>query len=294
MSKIIFQIALVFLLLSAANIQTISQQLACKQRALTALRPIPKLKYQCREGDIGDYHEKILKYPERVRAIDRYIKTLETFTDNGWWTTDVRDLNVCQFRQKAGTLSKEEKTEYEQSFFPELDGNNQFRLLRISDPCYQTQYNGSNLFLLYRGKGGRVFVTEILDGYFSRSDYGPGIDFAVHNGEQLIEIYSLSGGLYATLTNYYFTIDKKTNRAVPKNLFLDDGNKLTNKITSMMLLGESEEYGLPPKLEPLEVFKNNRLANRFDIFIDTGETLRDGNQRKFERLTLRWNGKFYR
>ena len=39
-------------------------------------RAIPKLKYDCREGESG-YNDKSLKYPERVSAIRRYTRTME-------------------------------------------------------------------------------------------------------------------------------------------------------------------------------------------------------------------------
>jgi hypothetical protein len=37
-------------------------------------------------------------------------------------------------------------------------------------PCYQTQYGGSNAFAAFIVKGGRVTVSQVLDGYFSRAD----------------------------------------------------------------------------------------------------------------------------
>lgn len=291
MSKFILQITAAFLLISALTAQTDSQSVACRQNAFTALRPIPELKYKCRR-DSDDYGSEILKYPERTGAINRYIKSLEKFTYNDWWKISVDDLNVCDFRKKTGILGDDEKKQYEESYFPLLRGNNQFRMISVADPCYQTGFNGASVFLLYR-KNKNVYATEIIDGYFSRADYGPEIDFAVHNKERIIEVSTTSGGLNPTITNYYFTIDKKTNKAIPKNLFAGDNKKLTNQITSMMLLGESGEYGLPPNLEPLVVFKKGRLAKSFDIFTDTAETFGEDNHQKFTRLTLRWNGKFY-
>jgi hypothetical protein len=292
MCKFIFQITTVFFLISALIVQTHSQTIACRQSAFTALRPIPKLKYKCRKG-IDDYEQKILKYPERIRAVNGFVKALEKFTNKDWWSTDVEDLNICDFSKKAGVFSIEEKERYEQSYFQKMLGNSQFRMISATDPCYQTGYNGANVFLLYR-KNGRVFVSEAIDGYFSRSDYGPEINFAANGSEEIVEVSTTSGGLHPTITNYYFTFDKKRNKIVPKKLFRDDGNKLSNKITSQMPLGDSEEYGLPPNLEPLEIFKNKRLAKSFDVFIYTGETFGEDNQDKFKRLTLRWNGKFYK
>lgn len=293
MSKILLRTAAVFLLLSTSIIQTFSQTPAvCRKEALAALRPIPKLKYRCRQ-DLQGYDEKMLKLPERVSAIKRYETLLAGFTSGNWWNISVNDLNVCDFRKKPGALSQAEKDEFEGgSYLFNLFGNNQIRVISTPDPCYQEGYGGSNVFLLYR-KNGRVFATEIIDGFFSRADNPIFVDFATQGGEPIIEISSTSGGLYPTITNYYFTIDKRTNRAVPKNLFEGDNKKLSNEITSMMLLGDSEEYGLPANLEPLQVLKNNRLTRSFDVFIDTGETFGEDKHQKFTRQTLRWNGKFY-
>jgi len=60
-----------------------------------------------------------------------------------------------------------------------------------------------------------------------------------------------------------------------------------------MILGEPEEYGLPPKSEALEIIKNNRLADSFYVFEDTGETFGEDNHQKFHRVIFKWNGKFY-
>ncbi len=87
-------------------------------------------------------------------------------------------------------------------------------------------YNGATLLLLYH-KDGRVFVSQLLNGYFSRVDNSVGIDFASFGGQPLIEL-STANSMPPTVINFYFVIDPKTNKAVPKNLFRD-GNKPTNK-----------------------------------------------------------------
>ncbi len=291
MSKILFTISTLFLLGSLLSGPALSQQKVCKPRAFAALTKLPKLKYKCRD-ELSDYEEKILKYPERRAAIKRYTKLLENLTDAAWWKTSVTDLNLCDFRKKSGVFSAEEKENYKESYFPDLSGNDQFRMISVADPCYQTGYNGANVFLLYR-KNGKVFVSEIIDGYFSRADFGPGINFATLNNAPIIEISMTGGGISPTETYYYFTIDKKTNKAIPKNIFESDDHKLSNSIYSQMLMEDSEYYGLPPNLEELKIIKNGRLAKSFDIFIYTGETFGDDNHEKFKRLTLHWNGKFY-
>ena len=72
----------------------------CRQAALAALKPLPELSYECRES-VDDSDENILKWPERVEAIQEYANQLESFTDAAWWQTDVDDLNACDFRGKA-------------------------------------------------------------------------------------------------------------------------------------------------------------------------------------------------
>jgi hypothetical protein len=291
MSKNFFRITLLFSLVLTLTANNFGQTLICKKQALTALKPIPKLKYQC-TADVNDYDESILQLPQRRSAIKRYLKSLESYYSESWWKTGVLDLNVCDYRRKSGKLTVEQKNEFERGvYIPDLFGNPQIRVIRATDPCYQTGFGGSNIYLLHR-KNGKVFTSEIIDGYFSRAD-AIFVDFALNGNEQIIEVATSSGGFNPTITNYYFTIDRKTGRAVPKNLFLGENKKLTNQITSMMLLENSEEYDLPPNVEPLNIIKNGRLVKSFDKVIETYETIGQDNHQKFDKITLRWNGKYY-
>ncbi len=64
------------LLLSAATISFAQEEnkiLVCKNEAFAALKPLPKLKYQCKPGEMNDYDEEILKGPERIMAIKEYM-----------------------------------------------------------------------------------------------------------------------------------------------------------------------------------------------------------------------------
>lgn len=281
----------IFLLLISLTLPVFSQQLACKKEAFSALRPIPKLKYQCNEN-LPDYENEILRQKNRLSALNHYVKSLGKFTFADWWRVSVDDLNVCDFRRKVGVLSKEQKRQFENGeYLIDLFGNAQIRVVRVSDPCFQPGFGGSNIFLLNR-KNDNVFVTEIIDGFFSRADM-IFVDFAKNGAEQIIEIATSSGGLNPTETYYYFTINPKTNRALPKNLFLSDNKKLTNQITSQMLLEDAEDYGLPPTSESLQIISKGRLAKKFDIFIDTYQTFGEEKHKKFTKLTLHWNGKFY-
>src|SRR5258708_1334624 len=180
----------------------------CKPGALTALRAIPKLKYSCRE-DVTDYDETLLKFPERLRAVRKYTSSLETFNNTAWWTSTVDDLTYCDVRHKVGRLTKKEKAElHGGDYLYRLFGDQQIRVISTTDPCFQTGYGGSDIFLLYRSSG-RVYATEIIDGFSSRADNPIFVDFAKLGNEKLIEVASSTGGLYPMVINYYFTIDKR-------------------------------------------------------------------------------------
>jgi len=290
MTKNLFQISIVFLLFILLFGQSFGQALVCKKSALTALKPIPKLAYECNEN-LTESDDEVLTQANRRKAINLYTKTLEKLTYADWWNADVDDLSLCDFRKKAGALTKEQKSDYEGGdYFFKLRGNSRFRVIIARDPCYQTGFSGMNVFLLNR-VGGKVFASEIIDGFYTRADFPLGFDYAVNGSETIIEISTTSGGLYPTETFYYFTIDKKTKRAVPKMLFRDNG-KLTNQIYSSMLLMEPEDYGLPPKSVALAIIKNHRLAKRFYVFEDVFEILENGNH-KLVKTVFKWNGKFY-
>lgn len=254
--------------------------LVCKQQVLAALKPIPKLDYEC--GDLpNDWDEKILELRARREAIKNLTSQLSTFADAAWWTADTTDLNVCDFAQQTGALTAEQRHDFvngEYLFW--LFGNDRIRLVLVPDPCYQTQYGGSNAFLLHRN-GGKVFVTQVLDGYFSRADNSVGLAFAKLNNEEIIEVSTGSGGLNPTVTNYYFVIDPRTNQAVAKKLFRGPKG-LTNQISSALLLD-----GGP---EPLQIIRRNTLAPSLIIYRDNGRAWGSKPSRK----VLRWNGNVYR
>jgi hypothetical protein len=266
------------------------QALVCRADALSAMKPAPKLGYQCGE-QANDYDESILKLPARIAAIGAYETRLARFTSAAWWRTSVDDLNICDFRGKPGALTKEENENFQRGDYQiRFFGNHQIRLVLAADPCYQTGFNGSDAFLLYR-KAGRASVTEVLDGYFSRADNSVGLDFATSNAGVIIEISTGTGGLHPEATNYYFVIDQKTNRAVPKNLFRGDMG-LTNSITSM-LLSEPKDLSLPRDADQLNIIRGRQLARTFSIYSEDEGGRIDDNGRKLTRAILRWNGKFY-
>ena len=260
--------------------------LVCKRPVLAALKPVPELSYQCNE-QLNDYDEKILKLPERVAAIKTLMSQLASFNDTAWWSADAVDLSVCEFAEEPGTLTREQRRSFmngEYAFW--LFGNDRVRLVLISDPCYQTQYGGANAFVLYRD-GGRVTVSQVLDGYFSRADNSVTMAFAKLGTEEIIEVATGSGGLTPSLTNYYFVIDPQTKQAVPKNLFRGEHGP-TNEITSAMM------FGATPATTPLKIIRGHSLATSFIIYVDNENGKIDDNGRKLSRQILRWNGKTYR
>src|SRR4029453_8628222 len=137
--------------------------LICKPSVLAALKPKPELSYPC-DGEVNDWDEKILKLPARVAAIKTMSTELASLTDDAWWAADPVDLGVCDFTDQPGALTRDQRQSFlDGEYLFWLFGNSRIRLVLIPDPCYQTQYGGSNAFVLYRD-GGRVVVTQVLDG----------------------------------------------------------------------------------------------------------------------------------
>ena len=253
----------------------------CGQDVYAALRPLPKLVYDCPEG-LSDSDNKLLNVPERRSAINQLVEELKAFNDPRWWQASVDALSVCDFRGSAGSLTAEEKEKLHGGDYQfQLFGNQQLRLVLILDPCYQIGYGGSLAFLLNRNKG-KVIVSQLLDGYYSRVDNSVGVAFAQLNGEQIIEVET-ANSMPPGLTYYYFRVDQNTGKAIPKNLFRD-GKKLSNKIYSAMLFGDSGE---------LDVVRGNRLAQTFSVYEDDERGRIDDNGRRLRRIVYRWNGRFY-
>ena len=263
---------------------------ACSNKAFAALKELPKLEYDCPEGPI-DSDTKILKLPERLAAIRELMQELAGFTKADWWRASIDEMNACKTHGSAGELTDEEKENWKRGDYSfDLFGNNEIRLMQIADPCYQTGFNGSNLFLLY-GKGGKVFVTEVLDGHYSRVDNSVGIDFAIANGQRVIEV-STSNSMPPSMVYYYFTIDSATGKALPKNIF-KEGNKFTNQIYSHMLLAEPKDVGLPANASELNIIVKGRLAPSFSAYEWDERGRIEASGRKFRRIVYRWNGKVY-
>jgi hypothetical protein len=280
---LLLSLVVVFLVAVDSFGQRRQTPLVCKRPVLAAVKPQPDLSYPCDE-QLQDWDEKILKLPARTAAIQSLMSDLSSYSDAAWWSADVVDLGVCDFTMQPGALNRDERREFLNDYLFWLFGNDRMRLMLVSDPCYQTQYGGSNAFLLYRD-GGRVVVSQVLDGYFSRADNSVNVDFAKLGTEDIVEVSTGSGGLNATLTNYYFAIDPRSKRAVPKNLFLGEHGP-TNEISSAMLLETGPE--------PLKLVRGHALAPSFIVYVDTDNGKIHDSGRSLARKILRWNGKLYR
>jgi hypothetical protein len=280
------------LVILAASANSFAQKRAvvsvCKRQVLSALKDLPEMKYQCREG-VDETDEAILKWPERIEAMKTLAEELASLTDTAWWQAKVTDLDACALHGKAGILSKEEReTLADRDYSHLLLGNHQVRLVIVPEPCYQTEFSGSSAFLLSRS-GGKVSVTKVLDAYFSRIENSIGIAFANLNGEQIVEI-STGNNMPPWVRNYYYVINPRSNQAEPKRLF-KDGKAFTNEISSAMLLNVTS--GSPKVAEELKVVRGNRLAPAFTVYNDDPDGRISADGRTFNRTIYRWNGRFY-
>ena len=258
----------------------------CSAVTFAAYKPLPGIEYECPDESTSD--DALMKLPARLAAIRMIEKVLATFDTARWWNADAEELNYCEIHGKAGALTGEEKQKLKDGDYDlKVFGNHEMRLVMLRDPCYATEYSGANGFVLYR-RGGKVFVTQVLNGYASRVANSVGIDFATMNGEQLIEIQT-ANSFPPALVSYYFAIDPKTNHAIAKKIFNDD-NKPTNEIYSDMLMGDPKDFGLPKDATELNIIRNGRLSPSFSAYEQDEHGKIDG---RLTRIIYRWNGKFY-
>ena len=281
------QLCLLTALLCVSTLNIVAQKQrtdpVCSQLTAATFKPLPELTYECPESP-RDYDEAILKLPQRRSAIETLMTELAGFNGAAWWRAQVDNLNACAFKESVGELTDDQKEAWRRGDYNfRLFGDHQIRLALIDDPCYQTGFGGSNAFLLVRS-GEKVVVTQVLDGYYSRVDNSVDIDFAEVNGEKLIEV-STSNSMPPSLVTYFFAIEAKTQRAVPRKIFRD-GRQMTHKVYSAMLLGAR---GAPE----LSIIRNHRLASSFSAYEESDRgTIRDSD-RRLSRIVYRWNGKFY-
>ncbi|HSS19796.1 MAG TPA: hypothetical protein VLL54_06955 [Pyrinomonadaceae bacterium] len=267
--------------------QTKQRTPVCRAPTFAAFQSLPQLNYECPDNGV-DSDDQILKLPARLKSLNEIATELESFTDAAWWGAEVSELNACDLHGQAGALTDEEKEKYTSGdYWIRLLGDHSLRLAIIEDPCYQTGYSGSAAFLLYR-YGGRVYVTKVLDGYYSRLENSIGFDFANINGQQVVEI-STANNMTPAIRNYYFGIDAKTHRAVPKKLFKTN-NILANEIGSAMILSAPGEVGLPLNSKDTQVISHHRLVPSLVVY---AEDFGASEGRKLNWTRYRWNGRFY-
>ena len=253
------------------------------------MRPLPKLAYKCSETLI-DSDSRILRLPRRRAALARVVQTLRSFTTPSWWEASTQELQACELHGSAGELSEEEKARWQSSdLLGSLFGDEQTRLVLISDPCYQSGFSGANAFLLHR-KAGQVVVSQVLDGYYSRADNSVGINFANLKGQRIVEV-TTGNSLPPSLVSYFFAIDR-SGRATPKRIFRT-GGRPTNEVYSAMLLAEPQKLSLPAAASELNIIRNGKLAPRFSAYEEHERGAIDANGRKLRRVVYRWNGRFY-
>ena len=261
----------------------------CSEKAFAAVRPQPKLAYECSESLI-ESDSRILRLPRRRAALARVVQTLRSFTNPVWWETSLAELNACELHGGTGELNEEEQARWRTGhLFKWLFGDAQTRLVLIADPCYQTGFNGANAFVLHR-RDGRVFVTQVLDGYYSRADNSVGINFANLRGQRIIEV-TTGNSMPPSLVSYFFAIDR-SGRATPKRLFRTDG-RLTNEISSAMLLAEPRDLKRPAGANELNIIRSRKLARGFSAYEEHERGPIEANGRKLRRVVYRWNGRFY-
>src|SRR5258707_12296302 len=153
--KNLLTIAAVLLLLlgpgtNKAFTQTKKSVAYCKQTVFAAFKPLPKMEYAC-PADLIDSDNKILKLPERIAAIKEVTQQLRALANPAWWRANVDDLDPCEIHGSAGALTDEEKAHFtDRDYQFLLFGNQQIRVVLVYDPCYQTGYNGSDMFGLDR------------------------------------------------------------------------------------------------------------------------------------------------
>jgi hypothetical protein len=180
--------------------------LRCTAVALRALKPLPKLEYECAERD-----EDNLKTPERKAALREQMKQLEGFTSTAWWAANVEELNVCAALNEPTTISRDK---YIAEAYPvTIFGDAQTRLVITDDPCIKYSYGTLNAFVLQRASD-KVVVTQVLDAYFSRAYNAVSMKIVDRGAQRTLDVSAGSGGLHPHTDYFQFTMDAKTHRAV--------------------------------------------------------------------------------
>lgn len=257
-------------------------RLRCTQEALAAIRRPPKLEYECEEQEA-----ETLKSPVRRAALKNYLQQIEaTFSDARWWATSVDELNACAATGEARALTDEEQRSYEngeRSLY--LYGDGAIRLVATEDPCIVYSYGTLNAYLLERA-GNRVYATQVLNAYFTRLDAALDLHLAELNGEKIIIVETnTSDGMMPPspyTTWYAYTIDPRSHRAIPKDLFRE-GRKLTHRFRYDDYVLDDEK--LASQWRAPQLVRDGKLSPRFYVcFV---------SKRRMLRRTYVFNGRYY-
>jgi hypothetical protein len=215
-SKQFFLIIFIILAIFSVSYGQRKGTVICSQTAFKALIDFPEFDYEQPDENLNEYDDRILNSSARRKARNELIKKLQNFSDPLWWTTSVSSLNPCYLRGQPGKLSDDEAEEYKSvEFQPSLFGDTNIRLVLIEDPHYQTNYNGLNGYLLVR-KGQNIYVTEVLNGYYSRAANSVQLKTYRKNSQQFITIKTVNiSGMKPDYLDYDFVLDQKTNKAIP-------------------------------------------------------------------------------
>jgi hypothetical protein len=262
---------------SAALRRGQARQATCSKEALAALNMIPKLNYNCGENDEDD-----LKSAKRRAALRAYLRKLESSARASWWAASVDDLNACLITNEVRELTESERRE---PGYTEVYGDQSARLLVVRDPCVKYSYMTRNAFVLQRAVG-RVYATQVLDAFYTRADPGVRAELGALNGETLIIVKTdfADGFSPPTLSGTYsvYVIDPRSHHAVPKKLFMEQGN-LTNQFEYAQYLFEDEQ--LYKQWSAPELMRNGRLLPEFYVY--------SLNENKLTRDTYVWKHKYY-
>jgi hypothetical protein len=215
-SKQAFIIGFILLAIFSVSYGQKQRTVICSQAAFNALIDFPEFDYEQPDENLNEYDDRILNSSARRKARNEIIKKLQNFTDPQWWKTPVLSLNPCYLHGQPGKLSAEEAEEYKSvEYQPLLLGDANIRLILIEDPHYQTNYHGLNGYLLVR-KGQKIYVTEALNGYYSRLGNSVWLKTYRKKSRQFISIKTANiSGMRPEYFYYDFVVDQKTNKAVP-------------------------------------------------------------------------------
>ncbi|HZS10419.1 MAG TPA: hypothetical protein VFD58_36665 [Blastocatellia bacterium] len=267
---------------SATQRRDRARPLRCTKEVLAALKPIPKLDYECAERE-----EDNLKSPERRAALKAWLRELESsFADADWWAAPVEDLNICTITREARAMSDEESRDFRRNDVEvNLYGDQSTRLVIVTDPCIRYSYSTLDACILERA-GGRVYATQVLNAWFTRADAAVDMCLARHNGEKLIivETNTVDGFLPPSpfTTWQAYSIDPRSHRAMPKKIFREHGRP-TNRFRWDNYVFEDE--GLARRWRAPEIIRDGRLLPQFNVYSLV--------RHHFVRTTYVWNGEYY-